>query len=323
MGAQGKITAFIEAGESDPHLVRMRGLLAAHPELKSLVGPAPETAWWIAATVTAQTFAAAALAAQPWWAIVAAAYLVGAIFSLALWTLLHECTHDLVLRRSLGNRWLGIFTGLPLVVPAAASFRKWHLMHHRHHGDPILDGDIPSAWEARWVGGSAWRKAVWLFGFAGVQMLRPARMKGVKLVDRWFVANVAAQFGFCAALIALSGWGALLYLLLSNIFSLGLHPLGARWIQEHYLLRPGQETYSYYGPMNRLVFNAGYHNEHHDLMRVPWMRLPEVKAIAPEYYEPLYAHRSWTALLLRFLFDGELTPFCRAIRVRRAGSEGR
>ena len=53
--------------------------------------------------------------------------------------------------------------------------------------------------------------------------------------------------------------------------------------------------------MNVFALNVGYHNEHHDLMTVPWARLPEVRRQAPEFYEPLEAHRSWTRLLLRFL----------------------
>jgi len=36
----------------------------------------------------------------------------------------------------------------------------------------------------------------------------------------------------------LLGPKALLYLLISFFFSVGLHPLGARWIQEHYLVHP-------------------------------------------------------------------------------------
>ena len=319
MGGRG---SFVEAAGRDPHLGRMRGLLAARPELKELVGPAPATALWIAGVVAAHTGAAVLISDAPWWAIGLGAYAFGAVFSLGLWTLLHECTHDLVFGRPRANGWMGLFTGLPLVLPTAASFRKWHLMHHRHHGHPLLDMDVPSGWEARWVGGSPGRKAVWLFCLPGIQMLRTARVREATLVDRWFVANVAVQIVFVGALVAAAGWGAVAYLLLSNLFSLGLHPLGARWIQEHYLLRPGQETYSYYGPMNRLVFNAGYHNEHHDLMRVPWMHLPKVKAIAPDFYEPLHAHRSWTALLFRFLFDGKLTPFCRAIRLHRRAAGG-
>jgi sphingolipid delta-4 desaturase len=66
--------------------------------------------------------------------------------------------------------------------------------------------------------------------------------------------------------------------------------------------------------MNLLALNVGYHNEHHDLMRVPWTRLPRLKALAPELYQPLHSHRSWTALLLRFLFDPSLSLYSRVTR---------
>jgi sphingolipid delta-4 desaturase len=116
-------------------------------------------------------------------------------------------------------------------------------------------------------------------------------------------------------------WGprALTYLAASFFFSVGLHPLGARWIQEHYLTDDPQETYSYYGPLNRVAMNVGYHNEHHDFPSIPWNRLPRVKQAAPEYYDGLVHHRSWSGLLVRFLFDGDLTLFSRMVRPHRDG----
>ena len=98
---------------------------------------------------------------------------------------------------------------------------------------------------------------------------------------------------------------------------MGLHPVGARWIQEHYLVFPGQETTSYYGPLNTVALNVGYHNEHHDFPSVPWNRLPEIKRMAPEAYDTLGSYKSWTRLLLRFIFDRQLSLFARQIRSNR------
>ena len=85
----------------------------------------------------------------------------------------------------------------------------------------------------------------------------------MKLIDGWYVTNVAVQVLFVAAVVFAWGGRSLAYLFLSSAFAIGLHPLGARWIQEHFLTIPGaQETFSYYGPLNRVAFNVGYHKEH-------------------------------------------------------------
>ena len=103
----------------------------------------------------------------------------------------------------------------------------------------------------------------------------------------------------------------------STVFAIGLHPLGARWIQEHFALAPGQETYSYYGPLNKVSFNVGYHNEHHDLVTIPWSRLPQVRRIAPEFYDGLHSYTSWTALLARFVRDPDITLYNYIVRPTR------
>jgi sphingolipid delta-4 desaturase len=282
-------------------------LVREHPELLGLSGPHLPTLGWIGATIAIQLLLAGLVADLPWWGIFLAAYTVGATASLALWVLLHESTHDLVFNAVLANRWLGIVTGLPLVVPAASGFRTCHLLHHRHFGDPVWDGEIASPWEARAVGHCPVRKALWLLLQPLMQLLRPLRIPGLNLIDRWFVANLVVQAAFNMAVIMVLGWGAFAYLLLANLFALGLHPFGARWIQEHFLRDPDQLTYSYYGPANVLAFNAGFHSEHHDFPRVAWAHLPRLHRMLAPRYDSLHAYRSWSRLLVQFLLDRELT----------------
>ena len=107
----------------------------------------------------------------------------------------------------------------------------------------------------------------------------------------------------------------MLYLFLSFWFSVGgLHPLSARWLQEHFAFGPDQGTFDYYGPLNTLALNIGYHNEHHDFPDVPWSRLPQLKAMAPEFYDDLKTHKSLSGLLLNFIFDPQFTLYTRVDR---------
>ena len=75
-----------------------------------------------------------------------------------------------------------------------------------------------------------------------------------------------------------------------------------------------QETYSYYGPLNWVMFNMGFHNEHHDFPMVAWSRLPQLYRMAPEFYRTLFAYQSYTRLVVKFIFDKEISPFSRWVR---------
>jgi sphingolipid delta-4 desaturase len=301
---------YIRVTYGEPHAARGRQMLAAHPELRALAGPLPASAVWTIALVLAQLGLALFVGRRSWMVWVPCAYVIGATIDHALWALIHDCCHNLVFRSRTGNRIVAIVANLPLVVPGAISFAKYHLLHHRNMGDIELDAGIPGPLESRIVGRSGGAKALWVAATILIQgIVRPRRLRRVRLFDGWTVINIIVQFGGMALLAVWAGGAPFKYLVFSTVFAIGFHPLGARWIQEHFALAPGQETYSYYGPLNNVSFNVGYHNEHHDLVTIPWARLPQVRRIAPEFYEGLHAYASWTALLVRFVRDPNITLF--------------
>jgi len=267
------------------------------------MGRNPATAAWIAGLVGLQLALAAASTHGPWWLLLVTAYVVGASASHALFVLIHECTHKLVFRTKRWNLVWELFANFPLVLPCAVSFDRTHLRHHAHLGDYPEDPDIPFDWEARLVGRSWWRKALWITGYPLWLVPRSMRTFGHAGLDRWVVANMAVQLAFNVGVWFWLGPWALVYLLASCWFSISLHPLGARWIQEHWMVARPQATYSYYGPLNVVAFNMGYHNEHHDFPNVPWNRLPRVRRLGGPWYDRLVSHTSWTGLLWRFIFD--------------------
>ncbi len=255
---------------------------------------------------------------SPWWAVILVAYVVGAFFNHALFVMIHECSHHLLFKNKGLNNIASIVSNLPHTVPTAISFARYHIKHHSFQGVHELDADIPDFWEARLINNSVLAKALWLLLFPFFQIARTFRLKEIKPVDGWIITNWIVQIAFDVALWYFFGPKAFSFMLISFFFSVGLHPLGARWVQEHYLtLDENQETYSYYGPLNSVAFNVGYHNEHHDFPSVPWNKLPQLKKTAPAYYDTLLSHASWTRLFFRFLFDKNISLYSRTVRNER------
>jgi len=308
---------FFRPGSPIPHGGRAKRILQDHPDVRGLIGRNTRTFWITVAIVVFQVAVAWLLRSSPWWAVILAGALVGAFADHALWVIVHECTHNLIFRSPVANTLTGMLANFPIVVPSSVFFQRYHMKHHAYLGVYDHDADVPNKWEAKLVGNSSWRKAVWLLLFPLVQLTRPPRLKELRPIDHWVVINFVIQMVFNVAIFVLISPAALGYLFASFFFSVGAHPLGARWIQEHYALFPGQETNDYYGWLNRFQMNIGYHNEHHDFPSVPWNRLPDIKKMAPEAYETLRYHPSWAKLTWRFITDPNISLYTRNVRADR------
>ena len=177
------------------------------------------------------------------------------------------------------------------------------------------DVDLPTALEKSAVSNLA-AKLAWVFSYLAVYGLRPLVVRPKK-PDASDVLCLALVLGFDAGVLYFWGPKSLAYLLAGTLLGGGLHPMAGHLIAEHYCFVSGQETYSYYGPLNALTYNVGFHNEHHDFPQVPQSRLHRLREIAPEFYEPLARHASWCWVIWTFLTDKSVGPWTRIKRERR------
>ena len=311
--------AFYQSESDQPHPARARAIIKAHPEVLQLMVRNPWTALIalsIAVMQTAIAYGMGTLGFGYWWLSLLIAFCIGAFANHANYVIIHDATHNLIFRRKNCNKMVAIIADLPNLTPGAMGFRVYHLKHHSHQGDYEYDADLANHWEARLVGNKWYRKAIWLMLFPFFQVTRPPRLKAIKMWDRWFSINLVCAGAYDVAIVYFFGWAGFLYLVFAFLFSIGLHPVGARWIQEHYTYDFDQETFSYYGPINRVALNMGYHNEHHDLPSIPWNNLPKLRAMAPEFYANLKYHSSWVRLLLQFIFDKRYSLYSRVERMK-------
>jgi sphingolipid 4-desaturase/C4-monooxygenase len=254
----------------------------------------------------------------PWKLLVPVAYLLGGAANCNLQLAMHEISHNLAFKGTTAigmfcNRVLSLIANLPLAIPAAISFRKYHLEHHRYQGHEVVDVDLPTHAEG-WFFRSSIRKVIWCFLQPAFYALRPLFTSPKPLIA-WELVNIIFQLSFDYVIYTLYGTKALSYLLLSTLLGMGLHPTAYHFISEHFVFVEGHETYSYYGYLNYIMYNVGYHNEHHDFPNIPGCRLYLVKQYAPEFYDHLPQHDSWFQVFYDFIMRPDVNPFNRMKRI--------
>lgn len=312
------------------HLKRKQEILKAHPEIEELFGNNPWSTVFLVLSFSAHMYVAINLVNASWPVIFLASYTIGALLSWQCATLAHEGAHKLVFKNATLNKLFAVVAFLPVVTGPFGNF--WSVEHMYHHQVVV---DKMNRYGSQQAGPVRKAVAALLFfsvvnsGFlviSAIVYLRtliqlPLYALGVvkkpfpdkfklppydmfpQIVNHWFVLNMTMSIFFNAITIYLFGVIPTVYFFLSSGFSNGLHPLGMRQVQEHYLQLKGQPTYSVYSVFNPILFNLGFHVEHHDFPRIPWNRLPQVSKIAPEYYNKLYSYKSYTQVLWIFLFN--------------------
>ncbi|BGP34980.1 sphingolipid delta-4 desaturase [Rhodotorula toruloides] len=307
----------------EPHRTRRKAILKAHPEITKLMGHEPLTKWVVLFVTLVQFSTAFYLRNTPFfsWKFWILAYLIGGTANQNTFLAVHEITHNLAFRGVRANRLFAIFANLPIGVPFAMMFKKYHIEHHKFLGEDGMDTDLPSRLELlvlKTVLGKTFFCTFQIFFYA----LRPGFIR-YQAPTRWIALNMVVQLSFNALVVKFLGWYSMLYFLLSSHMAGSLHPCAGHFIAEHYLFDGhDQETWSYYGPLNILCYNVGLHQEHHDFPSVPWTRLWKLHDIAKEFYDPLPAHTSWPGVTWRFITDPSVGMWSRVKRKGKGDPRG-
>ncbi|KAJ9100655.1 hypothetical protein QFC21_003700 [Naganishia friedmannii] len=331
----------------EPHRSRRKAILKAHPEVRKLMGYTRWTLPCVILVLAIQLGTAYTLRhTHPLsWKFLLAAYVIGGTANQNIFLAIHEITHNLAFKRILPNKILAMVANIAIGVPYAMAFKGYHIEHHKYLGEDGIDTDLPSKVEAVVLNNVAGKTF-----FATFQILFYALRPGFIRSQNptlYHLLNLIVIIGIDALIVRAFGWYPLFYLLFSSFFAGSLHPCAGHFIAEHYLMAGdkdvavvpsvttnadaasdglegirelSQETTSYYGWLNALCYNVGYHNEHHDFPSVPWTRLPELHRLAHEFYDPLPSHPSWPAVTWKFITDDRIGMWSRA--KRESGNKG-
>ena len=285
-----------------------------HPEIENLFGPDSRPVPYVIAIVVTQLALSYYQQFWSWPVFLLVSWVFGATASQALLLMAHELSHNLVFKSTKLNDAFGIFCNIGNGFPSATMFKRYHMEHHQFQGDSEKDTDIPTVWEG-YIFTTAPLKVLWLMSQSLFYAIRPTimRPKQFRTLDLINIVVVLFTNFLC---IYFFGTRSIVYLLGSSLLGMGLHPIAGHFIAEHYIFVEGHETYSYYGALNLLTWNVGYHNEHHDFPRVAGWKLPQVKAMAPEFYDNLPHHTSWSWVLWQYITNPDITPFSRVRRYK-------
>lgn len=317
MGQRVSRTDFEWSYTEEPHASRRQQILQKYPQIKKLFGTDPRFKYEAGFLVLLQIISMYFLQDKSWPVVILAAYFFGGVINHALMLAVHEIAHNLAFGhcRPLANRIFGYFCNLPIGLPMSISFKKYHLEHHRYQGDEVIDTDLPTLLEAK-LFNTALGKLFWVILQPFFYIFRPL-IVNPKPPNKMELINTAIQLVFNTIVVYFFGWKMMIYLVAGSLLAMGFHPVAGHFISEHYMFAKGFETYSYYGPLNLVTFNVGYHNEHHDFPAIPGSRLPEVRKIAPEFYDTMPHHNSWVRVIYDFITDPAVGPYARIKRKTR------
>src|SRR5437870_1060609 len=122
--------AFYQSKFDQPHPARARAIIKAHPEVRDLMVRNPDTTLIALSLLVLQTsiaYGTGKLGFSFWWLSLLIAYGVGAFANHANYVIIHDATHNLILRSKSWNKMIAIIACLANFKSGAMGFRGYHL----------------------------------------------------------------------------------------------------------------------------------------------------------------------------------------------------
>jgi sphingolipid delta-4 desaturase len=265
------------------HYNRRRAILAKHPEIRDLMICDPSFKYVAVATALTQLCIGWLLRDASLVNVLAFAVCVGSLFACAISNATHELVHDAAWPgRPLWNKVLGNAVNWSLGWPMIGGYHRTHRYHHAFLGTN-LDAKYPSLEEAASYDQNLWGRLRFIFTHPLNGGERWTKFVGEEPTP-FAVWNYRTTWAFNVAYTLLVGWKAYLYILTSMWVNDCIYIQGSKNFADHWVDQDKAYACSYYGWINRINFNIGYHREHHDFPNIPGRYLPQVTQIARDYY---------------------------------------
>ena len=137
------------------------------------------------------------------------------------------------------NKIMGVLCNITMGLPSAISFGRYHADHHNFLNQMQRDPDLPLPWESKLSYNHPWYKYLFYLIIEAFYALRPIFMKNPSMrLDQ--ILNYIFIFYTNYLIYQYWGFGALLFILISGLSSIGPHPAAVHIIAEHYEFIKGQ-----------------------------------------------------------------------------------
>lgn len=118
----------------EPHAKRRIAILGLHPEIRKLYGKCPKTFLILIFAIFLHAVTSNFIINLSYPYMIFLSFFFGGSICQLMGVIIHEATHDLVFSNSFLNTICLFLANIPLPVPIAASFKRYHLEHHAFQG---------------------------------------------------------------------------------------------------------------------------------------------------------------------------------------------